>query len=397
MSPRVASDLSRENVSAMLVALRNGPSARSQLANRLGLSAGAVSRLSSRLIGAGLVELLDGQAPSSGRGRPLTPLALRSSQRVAIGVHLGASRITAGLVDLSGRVSAAREVAYADLAAPAVLRQVRDQLRRLRAAVGPDTRIIGTGIGIGGTVDQGVVLDHPHLPWQRVDLARALMAAAPEGLVVDSHVRGLALAESTFGAAREADSLVELHIGNVTDAAIVIDGELLLGPTSSAGTVAHLPVRFGPRAAPCPCGRSGCTQVELSETHLVAEAQAAGLKVDSGAALLALADEGNRTARRLVRDRTRMVGRLAGYLLDVFNPELLVLAGGITGSGDALLPQIREHAARPATGVGVRERRIVGSRLGEHPLVLAAAAPVMLSYYADPLAAEPTLAEAEGF
>ncbi|OYO05545.1 ROK family transcriptional regulator [Enemella evansiae] len=397
MSPRVASDLSRENVSAMLIALRAGPSARSQLANRLGLSAGAVSRLSSRLIGAGLVELLDGQATSSGRGRPLTPLALRSNQRTALGVHLGASRITAGLVDLSGRVSAVREVAYADLAAPAVLRQVRGQLRRLRSVVSPDTRIIGTGIGIGGTVDQGVVLDHPHLPWQRVDLAQALRTAAPEGLLVDSHVRGLALAESTFGAAREADSLVELHIGNVTDAAIVIDGELLLGPSSAAGTVAHLPVRFGSRAAPCSCGRSGCTQVELSETRLVTEARSAGLEVGSGTALLALADEGNRTARRLVRDRMQLVGRLAGYLLDVLNPELLVLAGGITGAWDGLLPEVREYAARPVAGVSERERRIVGSRLGEHPLVLAAAAPVMLSYYADPLAAEPTLAEAEGF
>lgn len=387
---RVVSVLSRENVSALVSALREGPRARSQLAGTLGLSPGTVTRLTSRLIDAGLVTEGAGP-PTAGRGRPRVPLELEASSRVILAAHIGARRLSVGTVDLAGHVAVAAEVRHDDLSPDAVVARAVALMAEAREGIEGPVHFLGTGVGIGGWVSDGVVVEHPGLGWRNVDLARALSRAGTPPVRVDSHVRGLALAEGAYGAAREVDTLVELHVGNVTDAAVVVGGQLLRGPRSAAGRVGHLPVRFGPDATPCACGRAGCAQVELAEVRLIEVARELGVDITSAADLDVLADAGDERASRLRDERLDMIGILVGYLMDLLNPDLLVIAGSVSTDRAHTLERIAAAARRFTPGVEDLTERIALSQLRTHPLLLASAASVLLEYYSDPTTFEPVL------
>lgn len=390
--PRVVSDLSRAHVAALVGVLREGPAARAELAERLGLSAGAVTRLVGRLLDADFVHELDDVPRSATRGRPRRPLALRSDRRVILAAHIGANRTSVGVVDLAGHVTHATEHFHRDLTPSAVLAATRSLLRRTVKQVDDSgTRVVGTGIGIGGWVDQGRVVEHPGLGWVDVDVQRRLAGAAVGPLSVESHVRGLALAEADFGAALGTDTLVELHVGNVTDAAVLVGGRLLRGPLSAAGSVGHLPVRADGEGVVCPCGRHGCAQVELSEARLLERARADGLSVTSVSDVDTLAASGDPRASALRDDRLAMIGMLSSHLVDVVGPDRLVLAG-LHDLGERDLDIVRRAAIRRPDTAGPHPE-IVASDLGDHPLLLAAAAPPLLAWFDDPTAAEPDLSQ----
>ncbi len=144
--------------------------------------------------------------------------------------------------------------------------------------------------------------------------------------------------ERLFGqSARGSRSVLHLFVGNVVDAAFATNDEVHHGPRSQAGAIAHLPLRGG--TEPCDCGRVGCLQVELSERTLCRRAREAGI-VDgvNPTHVVTAAERGNPIAVRLLTQRARMVGRAAGLLLDILNPETVVVtelgsSGGRTACG----------------------------------------------------------------
>jgi predicted NBD/HSP70 family sugar kinase len=344
-----------ESASAVMrAALDHGPVARSTIARLAGLSPAAVSGQCADLIQRGLLREVPergGGAASPGRqGRPHVPVDVEVAGPVVGGVHIALRHATLSLTDLRGRVVARERVPH-----PA-----------------------------GGWVDSGagVIVDHAPLGWRDVRVRELLEQRTGLRVRVDGHSRALARAEQLLGDQRARSSVVHLFAGNVVDAAFAVGGTVQHGPRSAAGTIAHLPLPG--QADRCECGRSGCLQAVVSESALAARAAAAGVVGEpSFSLLLEAAMAGSPRAMAMFRQRARAVGAAAAVLLDLLNPEVLVVveAGAMYLPG--CLDVLREEVRRQSTGGG--EPPVIVTSFGRDVLAIAAATVMLSEIYANPL------------
>jgi predicted NBD/HSP70 family sugar kinase len=217
-----------------------------------------------------------------------------------------------------------------------------------------------------------------------VPVGEIMTAATGLAVRVDNHSRALARAERAFGDSRARTSIVHLVVGNVVDAAFATGGTVHHGPRSAAGAVAHLPL--ADRSEPCRCGRNGCLQAVVSSQALARRAAETGITGrPSFEGLLAAARAGDERAVDLFRDRARLVGVAAALLLDMLNPELLVVAEAGTaqlpGCLDLLRDEVRARSAQP-TDPG---RAVVASSFAADPLPVAGGAVILDEVYSSPL------------
>jgi predicted NBD/HSP70 family sugar kinase len=366
--------------------LEHGPVARSTIARLTGLSPASVTDYCSRFTELGLIRESDTPRRSQGVGRPHMPVDLDASRFVVGGVHVAVPYTTVALLDLRGQVVAVRELPHegADGAdADAVLARAADGLAALLAR-SPRLRCLGVGFAAGGWVDRdsGTVVEHPLLGWHEVPVRELLGARTGLPVHVDGHARALVNAERLFGRARGSRSVLHLFVGNVVDAAFATHDEVHHGPRSQAGAIAHLPVPGG--TEPCDCGRTGCLQVELSERTLCRRARRAGIVEGVNPMhVVAAAAAGDPVAARLLTERAGAVGRAARLLLDVLNPEAVVVTEvGILHREDCLV------ALREGVG-GDRASSVVPSSFPDSVLAVAGGSVALDVLYRDPLAASP--------
>ncbi|MEU6509126.1 ROK family transcriptional regulator [Streptomyces sp. NPDC046942] len=383
--PRAA-DRDRRRTSASVVlrsVLEHGPVARSTIARLTGLSPASVTEHCARLAGLGLIRESAAPRRSNGVGRPHVPVDLDESGFLVGGVHVAVPYTTVALLDLRGRVVARRELKHEHTEPGRVLARAAEGLAGLLAEV-PGRRALGVGVAVGGWVDRetGSVVEHELLGWREVPVRELLGARTGLPVHVDGHARALVNGERLFGRARGSGSVLHLFVGNVVDAAFATHDEVHHGPRSAAGAIAHLPVPGG--TEPCPCGRTGCLQAELSERTLCRRARAAGV-IDSVNPMhvVAAAAAGDAVSRRLLVERARMTGRAAGLLLDVLNPETVVVTEvGIIHFEDCLA------ALREAAGIR-RAAAVMPTSFPDSVLAVAGGSVALDVLYRDPLGASP--------
>ena len=314
--------------------LAQGPVARSTIARRTGLSPAAVTRHTADLTAFGLIRELPAAAEKR-LGRPHTPLDIETDRQVAAGLHIAATHCTLAVLDLRGRVLAQERLPHPAADPVTVLTAAARRLPDFIAAHAGGRIPLGVGVATGGWVDRelGLLVEHHPLGWREVPVRE--LVAEPTGLPVrvDSHARALLRAEQLFGPIGAADSVVHLFVGNVVDAAIVTGDAVHHGPRSAAGDIAHQPL--GDPTVRCPCGRSGCLQATVSDWAFSARAVRAGIiPAPSMPLLLDAARRGDPAARALFRSRAVSLGGAVALLLDVLNPEVLV----VTEAGLLYLP-----------------------------------------------------------
>jgi predicted NBD/HSP70 family sugar kinase len=383
--PRVAdNDRRRTSASAVLRAvLEHGPVARSTIARLTGLSPASVTDYCARFAESGLIRESAELRRSGGVGRPHQPVDLDDSRFVVGSVHVAVPHTTVALLDLRGRVVARREVKHERTDPAVVLARAADRLAALLAGT-PGSRALGVGFAAGGWVDRdsGTVVEHPLLGWREVPVREVLGAHTGLPVHVDGHARALVNAERLFGGARGSRSVLHLFAGNVVDAAFATNDEVHHGPRSQAGAIAHLPVPGGTEN--CDCGRVGCLQAELSERTLCRRAQEAGI-VDgvNPMHVVGAAAAGDPVAVRLLTERSRRVGRAVRLLLDVLNPERVVVTEiGIMYREDCLTALREEaEAGRAAT--------VSPSSFLDSVLAVAGGSVALDVLYRDPLGVSP--------
>nr|WSY54930.1 ROK family protein [Streptomyces sp. NBC_00886] len=385
--PRAAdSDRRRTNASVVLRSvLEHGPVARSTISRLTGLSPASVTDHCARFVELGLIREAATPQRSKGVGRPHVPVDLDASRFVVGGVHVAVPYTTVALLDLRGRVVAERRIGHEhDLADPSrVLARAAEGLDALLTEAAGRTPL-GVGVAAGGWVDRdsGTIVEHPLLAWRDVPVRDLLGARNGLPVHVDGHARALVNGERLFGRARGSRSVLHLFVGNVVDAAFATNDEVHHGPRSQAGAIAHLPLRGG--TEPCDCGRVGCLQVELSERTLCRRAREAGL-IDgvNPTHVVAAAERGDPVAVRLLTQRARMVGRAVGLLLDILNPETVVVTElGVIRREDCL------RALREEVG-DARASTVMPTSFPESVLAVAGGSVVLDMLYRDPLSASP--------
>jgi glucokinase len=292
--------------------------------------------------------------------------------RYAIGLDLGGTDLKAGLVSGRGAVvhflrrpSRAAESAEAPLE---VIAQAVTDLRR----VGGEA-VAGIGLGCPGVIDpaSGALVGRtPHLPhWDSLPLRSLLTARLGPGLVVENDANLAALAEHRVGAARGARISLTVTVGTGIGCGVIVDGRVLRGAHGGAGELGHLPLdgRFV-----CRCGVPGCAEPECSGSGLVARAREEGLEAADAAAVFAAAGAGDPRATRLIERMTDRLGALIAAAVLLLDPEVVVVGGGVSNAGEALLDPLRSAVTRYALESLRDGVRIVGAALGERAGVVGA-------------------------
>jgi glucokinase len=275
-----------------------------------------------------------------------------------IGVDLGGTKILAGIVFADGRVERRREHAT-----PVTSQD--DLLAGLDAAVEEllDDEVVALGFGLPSPIDQrsGRAQQAVNIPLDATVDFRARMAerfGLPVGIENDANAA--AYAEFHFGAAREARTMVMLTLGSGCGGGVVIDGELYRGWAEFG----HIVIEFD--GIPCQGTCTGRGHLEPYVTGFAATKLAQdvfGPAVDAHR-LVRLANEGEQRAIEILDGIGRHLGAGIGSLVNIFNPELVVIGGGFAAAGDFILDPAREIVAREGLAGAGERVRIVRAELG---------------------------------
>lgn len=380
-------DLGRASVASVLsTVLTAGPLARAEIADRVGLTRATVTRVTNRLLELGL---LVQRPPRQGNpGRPLVPLAMAGTDRVAVSVHFGARESRVGLVDLQGNVLAEVRDRYSSTDADALVQVVAGRVGELTAGHVGTRRLLGIGASVGGWVhpETGDVVRFDPLGWHDVPLADLVARATAMPVHLDQFTRGLARAERMYGAARDLPNVLLLWIGNIVGAALVHDGDVVRGPDGTAGTIAHFPVRQAGTER-CECGRYGCLQQTVNDDAIVAEAIRRGLAPAEANLhdLVRLAEVPWTGAGELIEQAAATTGEAAAAMADLTNPSAVLVAGLVTTAPtylDSFHKALLDHTV---PGVDLEVRR---SSFGDLAPTIASAAVLLGHYVDDPLGYE---------
>jgi glucokinase len=292
--------------------------------------------------------------------------------RYAIGLDLGGTDLKAGLVSSRGEVvHFLRLPARARESADAPLEVIVGAVTELRRSGGEV--LAGVGLGCPGVIDPAggaLVGRTPHLPhWHSLPLRALLAERLGADLVVGNDANLAALAEQRAGAAQGARVSLTVTIGTGIGCGVIVDGRVLRGAHGGAGELGHLPLdgRF-----PCRCGVPGCVEPECSGGGIVARAAEAGLEVGDAAAVFAAAGAGDPRATRIVERMTDRLGALIAVAAQLLDPEVVVIGGGVSNAGEALLTPLRAAVTRYTLASHRGGVRIVRAALGERAGVVGA-------------------------
>jgi predicted NBD/HSP70 family sugar kinase len=368
------------NASAVLRAVLSlGPAARSEIAAATGLSQVSVGRQAADLIAAGLLRE-QAPVPSSDLGRPRVPLEIDLNTHRVAGIHIGLRRTSLGVTDLRGNLLQRIELNHHSTDPAEIVEQAAQAIERLQR------RPLGLGVAVGGWVrsETGTVVENDALGWRDVPLGTALRQRLQIPTWVESNVRAMALAESWLGGGEAAASLAYVFVGNVIGAGLVIGRALHRGPQGAAGALAHIPL--SDRSVTCQCGREGCFQALASDSALVARAEDQKLSTGGDLShLIALARAGNQAADALLRTRARHIGEGIALLVDLLDPELVVLSGSGTLDAPEYLDEIRREAAARAHTDFDPSNLIVPTRFGADAVVVGPCGLVLDAIYQRPI------------
>jgi len=284
---------------------------------------------------------------------------------VIIGVDVGATTLSGGLVQPDGRVLTSVERPTHQRGRGTGVEQLLDVVRHLQGeARRRKARIRGVGVGLPGIVDvdSGMMTGEGGnlVPeFAKVPIAERITEATGLRAFVDNDVNALALAEHRYGAGVGVRSLVVLALGTGPGGAIILNGELVRGRSGYGGELGHIPITLD--GTPCICGGRGCLSTYVSGEYIAREARAQAREhPESRLAALAAGDpaavttravfeaarDGDAIARALVQRACEGLGAGLATVLNALNPDLVVITGGMTASLVPLEAEIMKQAAK---------------------------------------------------
>ncbi|MDE1175583.1 MAG: ROK family protein [Edaphobacter sp.] len=375
--------LSQQHTLQILQLIRSsGSISRADVVARTGDSPFLISKVCDELLqGEFITEA--GVGESTGGRRP-TLLSLRPGFGRLVGVHLGTVNVRIALTDFQGNTIAyIKDLSHAAEGPDVAMNHVIKLINGMAESHGLiPSDINGIGIGISGVLDRsiGTTLYWPKLPrWVNVPVKKILEERYQTLVVLEDTSRTSALAEVWFGGAHAAKHFIFISIGAGTGAALFLNGSLYEGVGGFAGEFGHISVaEKGPL---CSCGNRGCLETMVSASSLLRKARH-GLSMGLSNTLTKLSHgnpqnitlellaqamrEGDRFATRLLSEMGAYVGRATVGLVNLLNPELIVIGGGIASAvGELIHPEIERVVRESAMVQSVKQVQIRMSKMEE--------------------------------
>ncbi len=327
--------------------------------------------------------IVENKATEYTGGRRSKTFSLNAALGYVAGVQIGATSIYLSVADFSHKVLLRHhEPALVREGPIKILGRMCSHLETLMQEQGLDASALrGIGIGIPGPVDfsGGRVISPPIMPgWDRYPIIETVQQWFPSAnVVVDNDVNVMALGEVHHGAGQNLDNLIFVKIGTGIGAGIICGGGIYRGANGCAGDIGHISVdKAGPL---CHCGNQGCLE-SLAGGAAIAERALAAAQAGQSPILLGhyhknggvlsaedvgqAAREGDPTSIEIIRESGRLVGDVLASLVNFYNPEAIIIGGGVSKLGDLLLSSIRQAVLGRSLPLATRNLRIVFSEIG---------------------------------
>lgn len=358
-----------------------GTTSRQRLAVDTGLSLGTVATLVAELTDLGL--LTEAGQEDSGGGRPRGLVTADPHGGLLVGVDVAETYVHVDLFDTTlTRLTGAEEALRPLERRPhQVVRHIVSGIDTVLAGTG--ARVLGVGVSVPGQVDRegGVSVFAPNWNWHDVPLRDLLADHLPLPLHLDNPLRAAVLAELWAGAARGRDDVAVINLGTGVGAGLAFGGTLYRGSSNSAGEWGHTTLVLDGRL--CRCGSRGCVEAyvgapgimqtlrDLAPTSPLLHPEDQTATLDALAAALATDDP---TAAKVVAETARYLGVAVADLVNLLNPELVVLSSWVADRlGDRLRDEVRAVVAQHALRRPLAATGIVRSPVTGNPVSLGAA------------------------
>lgn len=351
---------------AVLDVLRTrGPLTRAEIGASVGLSRSTVSGLLGDLKRGGLTTDVSSDRPST--GRPATRVALNRFAGLAVGVDVGRRHLRVVVADAGHLVLAERVDRFAVDDRPretfAAIADLLDGLLEKLSAVRGD--VLAIGLGIPAPLDaQGTVGSSSILPgWLGLVPAAELAAELRLPVRVDNDANLGALAEAVLGAGRGCHSMVYVKAATGIGAGIVHDGQVLRGASGTAGELGHMTIVVGGEL--CRCGNRGCLETYIGGPALVSRLEHVGVKVTGVPDIVGRAQAGDPACIRVLSDAGDQAGQALADVVNLLNPERVVLGGDLGLAGELVLANMRARVMRAAVPAAAARASVLPGMLGD--------------------------------
>jgi glucokinase len=311
-------------------------------------------------------------------------------EKLALGLDLGGTNITGALATSEGKIAAiTRRKTQASRGSGPVIEDMAEMVEHLIASQGISRDdVIGLGVGAPGPLSHrdGIIFKMANLPgWTNVRLRRALLERTGLPTILDNDANVAAFGEFWMGAGKGVRQMVALTLGTGIGSGVIIDGEILRGHFENAAELGHLIVHA--RGRPCTCGQRGCLEQYASAANLTRHCVEL-IREGRESSLSAILEKGGELGAKEVVEAAKEGDPLAAevwdeacYFLAIgcinvqhsFNPQMLVLSGGMSKAGDFLLSRVRRYAREHGWKLCDDQPEISISVLGDDAGVLGAA------------------------
>lgn len=335
--------------------------------------------------------IIENQASEYTGGRRSKTFSLNGELGFVAGVDIGATSIDLAVADFSHRVLARySEEALVRKGPIKILGRVCSLLEKILRENGLNAdNLRGIGIGIPGPVDfsNGTVVSPPIMPgWDSYPIIQTVQQWFPSAnVVIDNDVNLMALGEINQGVGKGVNNLIFVKIGTGIGAGIISHGKIYRGASGCAGDIGHISInKSGPL---CHCGNKGCLEAlaggpAIAERSLMA-AQAGKSPIllnyyeKNGGKLTAVdvgnaAREGDALSIEIIRESGQMIGDVLASLVNFYNPDMIVIGGGVSNLGNLLLSSIRQAVLNRSLPLATRNLDIVFSGICEDAGVIGA-------------------------
>lgn len=306
-----------------------------------------------------------------------------------VGIDLGGTNIAAGLVDESGKLIAKKSV---PTGAERSAEEVIKDMAMVAIAVVEENGysmddVASVGIGSPGSVDKenGELVYANNLPFSHTPMRAEMQKYINKPIFIDNDANCAAWAEAMAGGTKGIQDSVAITLGTGVGGGIVINGKLYSGFNFIGGELGHMVIHVD--GEPCSCGRKGCWEAYASATALIRQTKAAAeANKDSkmwdfyekegkfsGRTAFSAAREGDKAAQEVVDNYVKYVGCGLANIINIFQPEVIVVGGGVANEGDALLNPVREYVKNETYAKDIKECRIERAFLGNDAGIIGAA------------------------
>lgn len=377
-----ASSVKELNTKNILDIIRkHGPISRIEIAEITGLTPATITNITSELIDNKLI--IEGEAGDSSGGRRPIMLKIRGDYYRVIGIYIGSKKIRIITADLMANIKLKREIKYdTDKVTVEYIKELLDRelVPIISKYKSKNKEIIGIGIGIHGIVDSdnGISVMAPNLGWKNVNIKKLIYDSYGIPVYIDNNTRTMGLGENWFGSGKNASSFFCLNIEYGVGGSFFINDKPVAGNSFGAGEIGHTTVDINGET--CSCGNKGCLETVASVKALLKQAYEKytdnknsliykGKEVNSvndinAEDLYEAAKQGDELAISLIRNMGENIGIGIANVINILNPELIIINGEIISTGEILLNPIIETIRKRGFANSVNSTGIVLSKLG---------------------------------